>query len=277
MTDMTVDDCDTIGTVDGITSLQFNNVAWNDIKTDGISLLNSNTAFYMQDNLVTLNGGTFLDLGTATVEGFTLTNPFAILAAGTTFLSGAASSANINSGGLGSIVNGRFSGTGTILSTISPDDARWNFFVNDGIQDTRPDGLLSLNGAKTVTISAANTPVKIGGVAADWVIERSSQMTGNTDGRITYDGERTATLPMLANISAEAASGTNKDLTFYIAIDGAIVANSKVSTTVSSGAPKNTTIPWQDALTNAQYVEVWVENNTDTTDVVVNTGILRVN
>ena len=252
-------------------------MAWNAITTDGISLLNNITAFYMQDNLVTLNGGTFMDLGTATLEGFTLTNPFVILAGGTTFLSGAASSANINSGGLGSVLNGRFTGAGTILSTISPDDARWNFFVNDGIQDTRPDGLLSLDVIKTVTIAAANTPVKIGGVAADWIIERTSQMTGNTDGRLTYDGERTATLPILANISAEAASGTNKALTFYIAIDGSIVSNSSVSTTVSSGAPKNTTVPWQDALVNAQFVEVWVENNTDTTDVVVNTGILRLN
>jgi hypothetical protein len=277
LTDMTIDSCDTIGTLGALTSVQFNNVAWNDIKTDGMTLTGAHTALYMQDNLVTLNGGTFVDLGTATIEGFTLTNPFAILAGGTTFLTGLASSGNVNSGGLGSVVNGRFSGAGTILSTISPDDARWNFFVNDGIQDTRPDGLLSLNGIKTVTIAAANTPVKIGGVAADWVIERTSQVTGNTDGRLTYDGERVATLPILANISAEAASGSNKDITFYIAIDGAIIANSAQATAVSAGAPKNTPIPWQDALANAQFVEVWVENNTDTVDIVVNTGILRLN
>jgi hypothetical protein len=277
MTDMTVDVCDTIGTISGVTLAQFNNVAWNDIATDGLTISGSNTALYMQDNPVFLNGGTFLDLDSATIDKLTVTNPFATLASGTTFLSGLVDSGNINTGGSGTIINGSFQGLGTPLNNINPDDARWFFLGNDAIQDTRPDGLLSLNGAKTVTISAINTPVKIGGVAADWIIERVSQATGNTDGSVTYDGERIATLPMLANITAEVVSGTNKDLTFYIAIDGAVVANSAIKTTVSSGAPKNTTIPWQEALSNAQYVEVWVENNSDATDVLVNTGILRLN
>jgi hypothetical protein len=276
LTDMTIGECDTIGSLDGLTAVQLNNVAWNDIKTDGISFTGTNTAFYCQDNLVTLNGGTFIDLDAATFEGFTITNPFVIGAGGTTFLSGAASSANINVGGLGTVLNARISGS-TPLSGVTSDDSRWNFLANDGIADTRPDGLLSVNIPFTVTISAVDTPVRIGAIGTDWIVERASQFTGAGDGRLTYDGEKNATLPILASLSAEVVSGTNKDLTFYIAIDGVIVANSGASTTVSSGAPKNTPIPWQDQLSSAQYVEVWVENNTDATNVLINSGVLRVN
>jgi hypothetical protein len=172
------------------------------------------------------------------------------------------------------VTNSRFFGAGTPLNNITPDDARWQFAENDDIADTRPDALLSLTTPSTVTISAANTPVKIAG---PWNSERASQMTAATNGTITYNAEKDATLPMLASLSAEPVTGTNKSITFYIAINGSVVTNSGAKTTVSAGGPKNTPVPWQSILNPTDTIEVWVENNTDTTNIQINTGILRVN
>lgn len=271
---LTVTSCDTLGTISGMTGVRLSNITLSDVKTDGITFSGANSVFLMNGALSTVNGGALLDLGSATFDSVSCLSSFTTLAGGAFFMSGLVSSGNINTGGLGAITNSRFFGAGTPLQNITVDDALWQFAENDDIPDTRPDALLSLTVADTVVISAANTPVKIDG---PWNSERASQMTAATNGTITFNGGKDATLPMLASLSAEPSTGTNKDITFYIAINGSIVTNSGAKTTVSSGGPKNTPIPWQSILNPTDTVEVWVENNTDTTNIQINSGILRVN
>lgn len=101
-------------------------------------------------------------------------------------------------------------------------------------------------------------------------------MTATAGGRITYNGEKNATLPVTATVSLEPVSGTNKDINIYLAKNGVVITASKVFTTVSAVSPKNQSVVWQDSWASGDYYEVWIES-VDGTDVQVNTAKLRVN
>ena len=276
MIDMTVEECDIAGSVTNMGALQITDVAWNDIKTDGISYVDPTGIFICQNNLIFLNGGTFLDLGTSTFNGFNFLNSFVAMAGGTTMISGLTASGNINSGQLGVVSNIQNIGvSGTALSGVDPDDARWNFTLNSDIPDTRPDALISLtNNATATTIASSNTPVKLAGT---WNLERSAQFTTDTTGRATYNGEKNAVLPITMSFTAIMASGGTDSITFYVAINGSIVVNSGASNDHNSSTAGRTTMPWQYEFTPGDFVEAWVENNSDTTDVLVTDAAIVVN
>lgn len=271
----TVESCDTIGTIGSMTAVQLSDVAWNDNITDGLLLTGSFTFFFIGLNIVTQNSGDFLDLGTATFDGFTGTNIFATLAGGTSLLKGAASSANINSGGLGVLENTRKNGAGSILSGITVDDARWNFAINDDIPDTRPDGLLSMQGNVTNTvISGIGTPVLVAGA---WVVDSTSQMIGTTAGRLTYNGGKNAKLPITSSVTVSPISGGTISVSAEIAINGTVVSGSKRSASTSAGGSSSITIPWQFDFATTNFVEVFVTNEDSTVDLLVSSAIHRVN
>lgn len=274
---MTIMSCDVIGTIEDMGALQITDVSFEDVKTNGVTFIGTIGAMVGDRNLFMLNGGVAFDLNTSVFQDkFTMDSSLAVLAAGTTFLSGLVSSGNMATGVLGTLLNMSFSGLGAPLNNVSPNDARWQFSLNDNIPDTRPDALLSHQGSLTVIIAAIDTPVKVTG-AVNWVSERTSQFTNDVSGTSTYLGEKNAVLAITGNVSGEAVSGTNKDYTFYIAINGAVVTNSGQTTRVSSGDPKNTPVPWQTELVNGDTVEVWVENNSDATNLQVNSAVLRIN
>jgi hypothetical protein len=162
----------------------------------------------------------------------------------------------------------------TPLTGVSTDDARWNFTSNDEIQDTRPDALLSLSAQTTTVIATVDTPVLITGT---WTIARTAQTTATAAGRITYNGERPATLPITANVTIEPLSGTSKIVSVYFYKNGSKVAASKISSVISAALPQNITAIWQDQLTNGDYYEVYVENGTDAINLVIKNAILRLN
>ncbi len=272
---LTVDSCTIVGDFDGLTAVQISDTAWNDIKTNGITFSGNSIVFVAQTNVVIMNGGTFLNLGTSTFDGFTWVNSFATLAAGTALMSGLVASGNINVGGLGSLVNTRIFGLGSPLSGITADDVRWNFLANDNIQDTRPDSLISLNGNITETvISTINTPVM---VMASWSDVRSSQFTNLASGRSTYNGEKNATVPITFSFSLLGASGGDKQATAFIAINGVVISDSKVQLTMNSSKAGAGMCIWQKSLAGNDYIEVFVENNSDTTNIVVSDAVLRIN
>jgi len=62
-----------------------------------------------------------------------------------------------------------------------------------------------------------------------------------------------------------------------IAINGTPVANSLRVSDTSSGTPITISCPWQETLTNGDFVEIYVTNESDTTNVLVSSAILRVN
>ncbi len=275
MDNLTITSCDNLGTMTGIAGARFSNIIMQDIKTSGITFTGSNGVLFLSGTLNTVNGGAYLDLGAATFEAIACISCFSTLASGTNFIDGLVSSGNITAGNLGSVTDSRFFGAGTPLNNISATDSRWQFALNDDIPDTRPDGLLSLQGNATETVIAVSgTPVLIEGT---WTVEKTAQFTGTAAGRLTYDGIKDATIPITLSISIDAASGGDKQISLYLFKNGSEVTNATKTGTVASGKQTSITIAWQDTFAMNDYVEAFVSNDSNTVNLVAVSGTSRVN
>lgn len=274
--DVTISAADKVGVFNGVAGiLRFTTVSPSVVTTDGLEFQGDFLSLLWEVSAFTISAGAIFNLGTATFSSFIADTILATLNGSSNLISGATGSANINTGGDGLVTAMRVSGAGTPLAGISVDDALWNFFHNDDIQDTRPDGLLSMQG------NAVNTVIGTSGVyvltAGTWVVERSSQTTGTTAGRSTYDGGKDATLPITASLSVEPASGTNKLISVRVAKNGTVITNSTRTALTNTGSPTAITVPWQDNLSTGDFIEVFVTNDTDTIDVLVSSAVLRIN
>jgi hypothetical protein len=264
-----------IGTFGGNgSSVRFTNFSGS-TTSNGMLLVGDWKAFLFQPALSSIAAGTFIDLGTATFDSISVTETTLDYPAGAFFMSGEPSSGNMNAGGLATITKTRLTGSGTPLEQITPDDAQFTFSLNDSIRDSRSDGLLYIQGNTVAsTIASANTPVLAAGT---WTIGPSGQFTGTTGGRLTYIGVKDARLPITLSVSVAPTLSTGIAISVYIAINGTIVAGSRSRGTGSAGLPDSITIPWQHTFSTNDYVEVFVENNTNATDILLSSGVARVN
>lgn len=271
MFDMTVAVVSTIGTWTALSS-QITNVAFGSITTNGLLFAGAHGIFLGTGDLFTITAGTLLDLGTATFDSFTFTSSFPNVGAAATMLSGATGSANVNAGGFATLQDTLMVGAGTALSGISADDAQWQFIINSTIADTMPHALISFN-TPTTTTAAQNTPTLIVGT---WIDEDKSQFTNTAAGRMTYNGVKNITVAISIATSIESASGSNKDITVYLALNGTEITNSGSPNRVSSNDPKNTSVMWELDLVTNDFVEVFIENNTDGVGLTVNKSSMRI-
>jgi len=281
LVDLSIIECDKIGRYEstGGSSVRQTYVVCALAKTDGIEFVGSFAAFIHSGGLMTINGGTLYALGSSTFFFFTLETISVVLGASATALTGLTNSGNIASGGAGRVLSGAIAGSGAIMTDISVDDIGWLFFHNNGFPDTRTDALLSMqNNATLTTISAASTDGSNSElIAGTWLVETISRMTGTTGGRVTLDLYEGGRFPFTASVSLEPASGTNVSMSAYIAINGVIEAGSKRSASASAGSPSSITIPWQHSFVLGDYIEVFVENNDTSADILVSSAVLRVN
>jgi hypothetical protein len=245
------------------------------VTSGGMQFTGNWRVFIFEPTLSAIAAGSFIDLASATFDAISITETFLDYVAGAFFLSGALASANINPGGFAVVSKANLKGAGTALQQVTPDDALFNFSNNNAIRDTRPDGLLSLQGnTVATTIAGANIPVLTAGV---WVIGPLGQFNGSTGGRLTYIGGKDARLPITFSVSLAPTLSTGIAMSAYIAINGTILPESRRQGTGSAGGPTSITLPWQHTFSTNDYVEVFVENNTNATDILVSTAIGRVN
>tara|TARA_R110002167_G_scaffold53361_3_gene153086 strand:+ start:3188 stop:4453 length:1266 start_codon:yes stop_codon:yes gene_type:complete len=255
-------------------NIRFNNCEGT-IETDGMTFTGNFRVLLWDTSTITINNGSIWDLGTATFDSIIIDIVIATLLNGSAGLTGAVGSANINANGIGSMQRMVNSNVGVPLAGITPDDALWEFFGNDSIRDTRPDGLLSMQGNAVATVIAtAGVHVLVAGV---WTVEDASQFTGSTAGRLTYNGTKDIKLPIDFSCSLEPVSGGLRNLSMQVAINGAVIAGSNITVRTSSGTPTEAVPIWQATLTTGDYVEVWVANNDSTIDVLVSSAVSRVN
>jgi len=268
--------CDRLALFTGVNSfIRLTNVSPTTITTDGIQFSGSFGALQFQSSLANLTAGDLFGLGNATFVSFRIATFISNISAGATFLNGLANSGNIVAGGTGSVLGTTISGAGTRLNNISTEDARWQFLLNDDIADTRPDGLLSLQGNAVATvIGTAGVPVLIAGT---FTVERSSQMTGTVAGRLTYNGGKNIVIPIDGSFTVEPVSGGAVDISIEVAVDGTVVPNSKRTANASAGNPAAIPIPWQEDLSTSQFIEFFVTNEDTTVNILVSSGTERIN
>jgi hypothetical protein len=273
---VTIISCDKIGRVKDVASMVFANCRFSDIKTDGFNFEGFIPTFAFEFVGVAVNGGILFELGTATFNIFDCASFNIVVDAGTTFISGLTDSGNIVVGGQAQILDGRLSGTGTDLTGVSVrEDVRWKFDNINRIQDTKPDALLHFQGNATETvISTINTPVKLNAV---WTVNSDSFFTGDTTGMVTYNAFPTIAVPVDISVRLFAAGGGTQDVTVYLALDGSVITGSARGVEVSGTKGQNVSIPWQLDVSATEELEVFVENNSGTTNLVVKDGIFRIN
>lgn len=264
------------GTFTDLLIAQINNCSSTNAN-DGIVLAGTSGVIWSVDKFAltsTSAGFKGIDMGSATATVIEYSDLFFVAPAGAFGLSGLASSGNVLANRQAEVSGCDFLGGMTDLENITNSDLRYEFQKNTPTANTLIDGMLSLTGNATETvISAANTPVLTAGT---WVVERASKISGTTAGRETFDSERDQVLPIDVTTTISAASGTNKDITVYLALNGTVISNSAKSNRVGATDPKSTGVLWQLNMTKGDYLEVWVENNTDSVNLIVEDAILRV-
>lgn len=264
---------DILGTIDDFAGIHIDDTQFT-VTTNGFLFGGTNGVILAEANLGTINAGTFYDLGAAVFSGFSITDAFITLNGTSVFLDGAAASANIGAGNLGSVHNCRFFGAGTPLQTITANDLLWSFFLNDDISDTEKNGLASqVSNATATVIAVATTPVKVAGA---WNDEHSPQFDIDASGRLTYKGLKTFHADITMSFTGAPVSGSNKSIVFYAAKNGAFIANSGAANNLSSGDPSRSTVVWHLTLVTDDYVEAFVANDTDAINMLITDAVLRV-
>lgn len=133
--------------------------------------------------------------------------------------------------------------------------------------------LLSLQGNSNQTvITAINTPVLAN---ATWVSEAATNATAATSGRITYTSAQSIKASINLDVKIKAVSGSI-NATVSLAKNGTVVANSGRKIAITTTSESYTNIAWASDMAVNDYFEVWLENNTDSSNLILESGAFRV-
>jgi hypothetical protein len=121
------------------------------------------------------------------------------------------------------------------------------------------------NNAISTTISTVDTPVKVLGTSTANSI---NQKFTHTDNRLTYVGALIRDFQVTATLSL--TSGNNNIIGVYVAKNGVVITSSEMySTTSSGGRAESITCQTILELNQNDYIEIFVENSTGTTNITV--------
>lgn len=160
-----------------------------------------------------------------------------------------------------------FSGGGTYLNGVDFLDNR-SLYVNCvGITNTAAICNYYMQNNATVTdITASGAPVRISGATTANAI---NQKFTHTDNRATYIGAISRVFKITVTCTIEAA-GSGKTIGLYLAKNGVLLTDSEIyATTDGNNRAENISIQSITQLFEDDYIEVWIENDTDATDVTV--------
>lgn len=168
-----------------------------------------------------------------------------------------------------------FAGGGTYLDGVVFTDLIVRWIETRGVPSTTRLGTMSMSGNSTESvISAINTPVKVAGTTT---AGSNNQRFTHTDGRLTYAGGVDTFFDVVAAVSLNCPGATNENISIYIAKNGTIISESKMSSrTAGAGTPECMTAIAEVSLTTNDYIEVFVENNSTTANLLVETMTVKV-
>lgn len=133
---------------------------------------------------------------------------------------------------------------------------------------------VTMQGNSTATtITTQGDAVKVAGT---WVTQIESSFTGDTTGRLTYNGATTEVVSANVSITFSHAGAGTDDLAVYIAKNGSVITASKLTRAVTGTASGNVGTFFNVSMQTSDYLEVFVANETDTSDIVVVDCIFKV-
>lgn len=159
-----------------------------------------------------------------------------------------------------------FSGGSTYVSGVQFSDDKSNWTECRGVRNSSSISSYYMTGNTTATtIAAIGSAVKAAGATTAAAI---SQRFTNTANRATYDGAIRRDFKVSAVMSVN--SGNNNVIGLYIAKNGALLPESEVYITTNAGGRAEAGMCQVIiAMVASDYIEVWVENDTSTSDVTV--------
>ncbi|MCD6067934.1 MAG: hypothetical protein K0S33_2760 [Bacteroidetes bacterium] len=267
-TDLLMSDCyiiasNAVGTVKGIAgTVYFRSVGYQ-YNTSGLifenitSIINSNSLWDVNNygtyekyvgtfNIIQLFGGI---RGTASSNG-----AVALDVSGITSVT-AANLKTVMFTGNGTTVVGNFSNSWEVeaggLATQKDEAAGANLYIS----------------SPTLTaIATQDVPVKVAGTTT---AATSFRVTMPTSNKLTYIGAKTRRFQVVCSITATASSN-NKNFSFHIYKNGVKLPESTQSMKLATGVNTGSlTISCNVLMAPNDYVEVWVENNSDNSDITV--------
>ncbi len=266
--------CDNIGTIKGIGgTIYLETVAY---------FYNNNGITYQNSSNVILSNTVWDNSNRNTYEKFIgAFNIIQIHGGDRLTLSGNSATA-LNVSGISTLVAGSikvviFTGTGTYKTgTFS---SAWEV-ESTGLETEKDDvasGNLYISTATPTVIAIKNTKYKVEGTTTSANLFR---VTSPSNNKLTYTGTKTRKFMALVCLSA-IYNGSSSDFisfSFYLAKNGVLLPESKQSTLLLNNAtPVSLSISCNVVLNPNDYVEVYVVNNTDATDVIVQTLNFSIN
>lgn len=139
--------------------------------------------------------------------------------------------------------------------------------------EQHPYCLLSLQGNTSATVVSVSGDDYL--IAGDWTIGLSDGLTGSTTGRVTSLSGDNIPRRITAAASIAPASGS-VDVSMSIAVNGVVIPGSKMIYAATSSNPASISIPWITSLSAGDYIELFVSNETNTTNLTVSSAVIRV-
>ena len=160
-----------------------------------------------------------------------------------------------------------FSGGGTYLGGLTGSSVYSLFSNCTGITNSYTVSNYYMNANATVTdIVTVSTPVKVAGTTTSNAL---TQKFTNTNNRATYTGGLTRIFNITAILSVTSTS-SNDQIGCYVAKNGTVIDSSEgYLTTNASNRAENITVQSVIELSTNDYIEIFVENATDSSDVTV--------
>jgi len=148
-----------------------------------------------------------------------------------------------------------------------------NFKSLLGVGTNSARGMAYMQGNSTATvITTQDVPVLIGGT---WSSGAAESFGVSAAGRLTYNGLSARVFNVDAAISANAASGS-PDASLSIAKNGTVITATKIGNRMENTHDHNLSTVWNLSLSPGDYIELFIENNTNTVDFTVTRAVLRV-
>ena len=150
---------------------------------------------------------------------------------------------------------------------ITRDDAFY-----DDAETVLVQSILASNSEAT-PISAINTPVKVVG---DWTAKETQSFVTTNDGKIVFIGSDAKYTGVTATLGIKTSDGSSVTGSAYIAINGVVNASSKITFSLSGDKSIGLAEVLSQSLSKNDYIELFVENQTDTTNIIVTNAKLKV-
>ena len=148
-----------------------------------------------------------------------------------------------------------------------------NFKSLLGVGANSARGMAYMQGNSTATVIVAqDVPVLIGGT---WLSGAAESFGVSAAGRLTYTGLSAQVFDVDAVVSANAASGS-PDASLIIAKNGTVIAATRISDRLQNTHSIHLSTLWNLSLATNDYIELFIENNSNTVDITVTRAVLRV-